>query len=110
MVKIKVKAKDKENWSIWHYGTMISPTEIDVDGVAVPVVARTVCESTGLSCKGREVYENDWISVYGNGETHKFLVGWGRTDYRAYEDDEVSYNLKNVLDNKTCKIIGNLYD
>lgn len=110
MVKIKVKGKDKENWSIWHYGVMVSPTEIDVDGVAVPVVARTICESTGLYCKGREVFENDWLAVDGDGETHKLLVVWRDNEYRAAEDEEVSYNLKNVLGYATCKVVGNLYD
>ncbi len=107
---VKVKAKDKECWKIWHYGTMESPSVMMVNGCSVAVVPRTVCESTGLTCKGREVYENDWLAVEGDGETHKFLVAWGETEFRAFEDETISYDLQNVLKSKTCRIIGNLYD
>ncbi len=107
---VKVKAKDKDCWAIWHYGTMISPAVMDVDGASVSVVPRTVCEDTGLTCKGRAVYEHDWIAVEGDGETHKFLVAWSGTEYRAFEDDDISYDLRNVLKDRTCRIVGNLYD
>lgn len=105
-----VKAKDRENWRIWHYGDLISPTFLLSNGAQVPIIPRTACESTGLYCKGREVFENDWLAVDGDGETHKLLVVWRDNEYRAAEDEEVSYNLKNVLEYATCKVVGNLYD
>ncbi len=107
---VRVKAKDKDNWKIWHYGTMESLSVMQVNGSSVSVVPRTVCESTGLTCKGREVYENDWLSVEGDGEIHKFLVVWAETQFRAFEDEDISYDLKSVLESDSCCIVGNLYD
>ena len=107
---MKVKAKDKECWQIWHYGTLESPSILQEAENSVTIVPRTVCEDTGLMCKGRQVYENDWLEVYGDGEKHKFLVAWRGNEYRACEDEAISYNLKNVLKNESCKVIGNLYD
>ncbi|WP_143068647.1 hypothetical protein [Acidaminococcus fermentans] len=107
---VNVKAKSKDDWKIWHYGTMISPSVMDVDGSPVHVVPRTVCESTGLMCRGRTVYENDWLDVFGNGEHHQFLVVWVDNKFYACEDEEIRYPLKNVLTSESCRIVGNLYD
>lgn len=89
---------------------MESLSVMQINGSSVSVAPRTVCESTGLTCKGREVYENDWLSVEGDGEIHKFLVVWAETQFRAFEDEDISYDLKSVLESDSCCIVGNLYD
>ena len=107
---IKAKAKDKNDWKLWHYGIMESLDVIRADGRSIPVAARTVCEDTGVKCKGVPVYENDWLELEGNGETHKFLVARGETGFRACEDEETAYNLREVASDETCRIVGNIYD
>ena len=108
---IPAKAKEKNNWQEWHYGVQASPDVLLEEGRAIPVIPRTVCESTGLFCKGRLVYENDWLAVKDNdGEVHKFLVALHEKEFRAYEDEDVSYVLANVLACEDCKVAGNLYD
>lgn len=108
---VKVKAKWRDDWSVWIYGMWVRPGVVrDNDGCDVDVTERTVCVDTGLRCNGESVYEHDWLDVFGNGEHHKFLVAQGETEFRAYEDEETSYNLTNVVMNDTCKIVGNLYD
>ena len=108
---MKVKAKFRDDWSVWIYGLWIRPGVVrDDDGMDVDVTERTVCMDTGLTCCGEPVYENDWLDVFGNGEHHKFLVAMHEKEFRANEDEEISYNLENVLLSDTCKIVGNLYD
>lgn len=107
---IKVKAKDANDWSLWHYGILESADVIRVDGRSVAVAPRTVCEDTGLICKGRSVYEKDWLEIIGNGETHRFLVVRGETSYCAAEDEDLRYNLAEVVNDETCRIVGNIYD
>ena len=106
-----VKAKDKNDWKVWHYGILEEPAVVRVDGRPVKVIPRTVCEDTGLTCKGRAVYENDWLAVEDNdGDVHKFLVAMHEKEYRAYEDEDISYSLVSVLRSERCRIVGNLYD
>ncbi len=107
---IKVKAKDKDDWKIWHYGILEKNGVIRSDGHFIEVVARTVCEDTGFKCKGQPVYENDWLELIGDGEPHKFLVVWKENEFRASEDEEYSYDLREIVNDSTCKIVGNLYD
>lgn len=107
---IKAKAKDVNDWKVWHYGILETNTVLRVGENSVSVVPRTVCEDTGYTCSGRTVYENDWLDVFGDGEHHKFLVVYGENGYRAAEDEEISYDLKSVLSCESCKIVGNLYD
>lgn len=106
----KVKAKDVNDWKVWHYGTLENNRTLRVDDHMVLIVPRTVCEDTGLLCKGKRVYENDWLEVEGNGEKHKFLVIWNGNGYCAAEDEEYRYNLQNIINDETCRIIGNIYD
>lgn len=108
---IKVKAKLRDDWSIWIYGMWMRPGVVcDDEGNEIDVTERTVCMDTGLQCNGEPVYENDWLDVYGNGEHHKFLVAQSEMEYRAFEDEATSYNLEHVVMSDTCKIVGNLYD
>ena len=104
---IKVKAKDKNDWQVWHYGILEAPDRIRADGQSVEIVPRTVCKNTGIKCKGQFVYENDWLEMDENGEIHKFLVVHGEKEFRAFEDELVSYDLCETA--KHGKIIGNLY-
>ena len=97
---IEVKAKDKYDWNVWHYGILEAPDKIRTDGQSVEVVIRTICE-------GQFVYENDWLEVDEAGEPHKFLVVRGEKEFRAFEDETVSYDLKETV--KYGRIIGNLY-
>lgn len=106
----KVKAKDINDWKIWHYGFLENNCTVHVNGQSVSVVPRTVCEDTGLVCKGKDVYENDWLELEGNGEKHKYLVVWAGNVFCAAEDDEHRYNLQNVVNDETCRIVGNIYD
>lgn len=108
----RVKAKLRGDWSVWIYGLWLHPGVVrTVDGIDVDVTERTVCMDTGLRCNGANVYENDWLAVEDNdGDVHKFLVALGEKEYRAYEDEDVSYSLKGVLAAEDCKIVGNLYD
>ena len=107
---IKVKAKDRNDWGIWHYGVMESPGVLRCEGRSIPVITRTVCEDTGVTCKGVPIYEDDWLELEGNGETHRFLVVHGETGFRACEDEETAYNLRVVAGDETCRIAGNIYD
>lgn len=104
---LSVKAKDKYDWNVWHYGILEAPDKIRTDGQSVEVVIRTICENTGIKCKGQFVYENDWLEVDEAGEPHKFLVARGEKEFRAFEDETVSYDLKKTV--KYGRIIGNLY-
>ena len=104
---MNVKAKDKNDWNVWHYGILEAPDRIWTDEHSVEIVPRTVCENTGIKCKGQFVYENDWLEVDEAGEPHKFLVARGEKEFRAFEDEAVSYDLKETA--KYGKIIGNLY-
>ena len=104
---LSVKAKDKYDWNVWHYGILEAPDRIRADGQSVEIVPRTVCKNTGIKCKGQFVYENDWLEMDENGEIHKFLVVHGEKEFRAYEDESVSYDLRETA--SFGKIIGNLY-
>ena len=104
---IKVKAKDKNDWQVWHYGILEAPDRIRADGQSVEIVTRTICENTGVKCRGQFVYENDWLEVDEAGETHKYLVARRENEFRAFEDESVSYNLMETV--KFGRIIGNLY-
>ena len=106
----KVKAKDANDWQKWHYGIMESRDVLRCDGKSIPVAPRTVCESTGLTCKGLEVYENDWLEIVGNGEKYRFLVMRGENGFYAAEDEEYKYFLQEIVNDATCCIIGNIYD
>ena len=105
---ISVKAKDAKDWNVWHYGLLEAPDKIRSDGRTIEIVPRTVCENTGIKCKGQYVYENDWLEMDGCGEIHHFLVARGEKEFRAFEDENVSYDLKEAA--KFGKIVGNLYD
>ncbi len=105
----KVKAKDKIDWNIWHYGILEGTGIVRTEDRSVEVVDRTVCEDTGLKCKGQSVYENDWLEIMGNGEPHKFLVVWKGDEFRAAEDEEFTYDLREIVNDSSCKIVGNLY-
>lgn len=105
---INVKAKDSHDWNVWHYGLLEAPDKIRSDGRTIEIVPRTVCENTGIKCRGQFVYENDWLEADEPGETHKFLVAKGEKEFRAFEDETVSYNLREIA--SYGKIIGNLYD
>ena len=106
-----VKAKDKNDWKVWHYGILEEPAVVRVDVSLVKVGPRTVSEDTGVRCEGRAVYENDWLAVEDNdGDIHKFLVAMHEKEYRAYEDEDISYSLVSVLRSERCRIVGNLYD
>jgi hypothetical protein len=107
---VNVKAKDVKDWKVWHYGVLVSLSCIFCDGMQIEIVPRTICRNTGLKCKGEAVYENDWLEVQGDGSIHNLLVEWRDNAYRACENENISYNIHNVLANKTCKIAGNLYD
>ena len=104
---LSIKAKDKYDWNVWHYGILEAPDRIRADGQSVEIVPRTVCKNTGIKCKGQFVYENDWLEVDESGETHKYLVAHGEKEFRAYEDESVSYDLRETAN--FGKIIGNLY-
>ena len=104
---ISVKAKDKQDWNIWHFGIFEAPDKIRIGGSSVEVNPRTVCENTGIKCKGQFVYENDWLEVDEEGEQHKYLVARRENEFRAFEDESVSYNLMETV--KFAKIVGNLY-
>ena len=106
----KVKAKDANDWSLWHYGIAESADVIRVDGRSVAVAPRTVCEDTGLKCKGVPVYEKDWLELAGNGEIHRFLVIRSGNGFLAAEDENSRYNLQEVVNDETCRIVGNIYD
>lgn len=107
---IKAKAKDVREWKIWHYGVLQSEDTLISDGRPVKIIPRTVCKCTGLKCHGKDVYENDWLTSMGAGEKHSFLVAFAENEYRAFEDEENSCDLANVLMNETCRITGNIYD
>ena len=107
---IKVKAKDVQDWKIWHYGVLQSEDTLISDGWPVKIIPRTVCNCTGLKCHGKDVYENDWLTSMGAGEKHSFLVVLYKNEYRAFEDEENSCDLANLLLNETCRITGNIYD
>lgn len=112
---IRVKAKRCNDWSEWIYGLWLRPGVVrtfeSLDAIDVNVTERTVCMDTGLKCGGDAVYENDWLAVEDNdGEIHKFLVAMGETEFRAFEDEDISFSLERVLLSKKCKIVGNLYD
>ncbi len=107
---INAKAKDVNDWKIWHYGTLESADTLNSGENLVKVEARSVCEDTGLKCKGRSVYENDWLELEGNGETHRFLVVRGENGFSAAEDENLRYNLQEVVSDETCRIVGNIYD
>ena len=102
-----VKAKDKYDWNVWHYGILEAPDRIRADGQSVEIVPRTICENTGVKCRGQFVYENDWLEMDENGEIHKFLVARGEKEFRAFEDEAISYDLRETV--KFAKIVGNLY-
>ena len=106
----KVKAKDINNWEVWHYGIMENNHTLQVNGQTVEIIPRTVCEDTGLLCKGKNVYENDWLEVEENGEKHRLLVEWSENAFYAFEDEDQGYYLQNVVNDETCRIIGNIYD
>ena len=106
----KFKAKDINDWKIWHYGILENERALLVDGCPVSVVPRTICEDTGLVCKGKAVYENDWLELEGNGEKHRYIVVRAGNVFCAAEDEEYMYNLKNIVDDETCRIVGNIYD
>ena len=103
-----VKAKDAKDWNIWVYGILEAPDKICCDGHSVEIVPRTVCENTGIKCRGQFVYENDWLEMDESGEIHKFLVAKGEKEFRAFEDETISYDLREIA--SYGKIIGNLYD
>ena len=108
---IKVKAKLRDDWSVWIYGIWVRPGVVrDNEGNDIDVIERTVCMDTGLRCNDETVYENDWLEVAGNGEVHKFLAALGEKEFRAYEDEDISYVLANVIACEDCKVVGNLYD
>ena len=107
---MNVKAKDANDWALWHYGIAESADVIRAEGRSIPVDPRTVCEDTGLECKGRPVYENDWLELEGDGETHKFLVLKDENGFYAAEDEEYKYILSDVVNDKTSRIVGNIYD
>ena len=102
-----VKAKDKYDWNIWHYGILEAPDKIRMGGQSVEIVPRTVCENTMVKCQGQCIYENDWIEMDDCGEVHRFLVARGEKGFRAYEDESISYDLRETA--KYGKIVGNLY-
>ena len=106
----KVKAKDANDWKVWHYGILETLDVLRVDGRSIAVAPRTVCEDTGLKCKDRSVYEKDWLELEGNGETHRFLVVRGENGFTAAEDEDLRYNLQEVVSDETCRIVGNIYD
>ena len=107
---IKAKAKDVQDWKVWHYGVLQSEDTLISDGRLVKIIPRTVCKCTGLKCHGKDVYENDWLTSMGAGEKHSFLVVLYKNEYRAFEDEENSCDLANLFLNETCRIIGNIYD
>ena len=104
---LKVKAKDKHNWNVWVYGILEAPDKVRSDGHTVEVEARTVCENTGVKCKGQFVYENDWLEVDEPGEIHKLLIARRENEFRAFEDENVSYDLRETA--RYGRIVGNLY-
>ena len=104
---IIAKAKDAKDWNIWHLGFLEAPDKIRTDGQIVDIIPRTVCENTMVKCQGVYVYENDWLEIDVCGEIHKFLVARNENEFRAFEDESVSYSLMETV--KFAKIVGNLY-
>ena len=102
-----VKAKDAKDWNIWHYGILEASDRIRTGGQSIMIVPRTICRNTMVKCQGQYVYENDWLEIDACGKIHKFLVARGEKGFRAYEDESISYDLRETA--KYGKIVGNLY-
>lgn len=104
---LMVKAKAKDDWNVWIYGVFEAPDRICTDGHSVEIIPRTLCENTGIMCNGQYIYENDWLEMDECGDIHKFLVARGEKGFRAYEDESVSYDLRETA--MHGRIVGNLY-